>query len=300
MVGWELNRSLLPLGEVIALGRAEADLSRPESLRQIVRDIQPDVIVNAAAYTAVDKAEEEEQLATVINGEAPGVLAEEAKRCGALLVHYSTDYVFDGTKDSPYVETDTPNPINAYGRSKLTGEQAIQASGADYLIFRTSWVYAARGRNFLLTMLRLMQEREELKVVADQIGAPTWARTIADTTAHCIRQAVNEVKRGHFTPNTYHLTNSGETSWHGFAEIIAEYAKQTILNDELRTKRIEKINTKDYSVSARRPINSRLSLESLPKDFSLVMVQWNRAVMLCMDELVQINTTIEKYKQRDL
>ncbi|MCA1767140.1 MAG: dTDP-4-dehydrorhamnose reductase, partial [Idiomarina sp.] len=186
-VGWELNRSLQPLGEVIALDRDEADFSRPESLREIVRKIKPDVIVNAVAYTAVDKAEAEEALAATINSIAPGVLAEEALSINALLIHYSTDYVFDGTKQGPYVETDVPKPINAYGRTKLAGEQVIQSSGCDYFIFRTSWVYASRGHNFLLTILRLAKERDELNIVADQIGSPTSARLIAETTLLCLQ-----------------------------------------------------------------------------------------------------------------
>ena len=176
-VGWELNRSLQPLGEVIALTRENADFSNPESLRNIVREINPDVIVNAVAYTAVDKAEEEEELAATINGVAPGILAEEALKTNALLVNYSTDYVFDGVKDSPYIETDKPNPVSAYGRTKLSGEVSIQSSRCDYLIFRTSWVYASRGQNFLLAMLKLASEREELNIVSDQIGAPTTAKS---------------------------------------------------------------------------------------------------------------------------
>ena len=215
-VGWELNRSLQPLGEVVALSREEADFSNPESLRKIVSEISPDVIVNAVAYTAVDKAEEEEELAAIINGVAPGILAEEALKINALLIHYSTDYVFDGAKDSPYIETDKPNPINAYGRTKLAGEVVIQSSDCDYLIFRTSWVYASRGHNFLLTMLKLASEREELSIVADQMGAPTTAKLIADTTALSIRQAMGEKQSGNFSSDLYHLATSGSTSWHGF------------------------------------------------------------------------------------
>jgi len=287
MVGWELNRSLLPLGEVIALDRLDANFSKPESLRKLVQDIKPDVVVNAAAYTAVDKAEEEEELATRINGIAPGVLAEEAKHCGALLVHYSTDYVFDGSKDSHYVETDIPNPINAYGRSKLKGEQAIQSSGADYLIFRTSWVYASRGNNFLLTMLRLMQEREVLKVVADQVGAPTWARTIADTTAHCICNAQQERKETCFDSSIYNLTNTGEISWHGFTEKIAEYAQQVIPGNKLKVKRIEKINTEEYPTPATRPMNSRLSGVKLKEKYQLCLPELDQALSLCVADTLE-------------
>ena len=177
-VGWELSRSLIPLGEVISLGKNECDLSKPETLPAIIQDIQPDIIVNAAAYTAVDKAEAEEKLATIINGISVGVIAEEAKKHNALLVHYSTDYVFDGKKTDRYLEDDIPNPINAYGRSKLLGEQAIKAVEVNHLILRTSWVYSARGHNFLRTILRLVEERDELNIIADQIGSPTWARLI--------------------------------------------------------------------------------------------------------------------------
>jgi dTDP-4-dehydrorhamnose reductase len=185
-VGAELQRALPVLGEVIALGRQDLDLASPDVLRRTVRDTKPDVIVNAAAYTAVDRAESEPELAAAVNGNAPGILAEEAQRSGAFLVHYSTDYVFDGTKDTPYTEDDTPNPLNAYGRSKLAGENAIRASGVSHYIFRTSWVYAAHGHNFLNTILRLARERRELKIVDDQTGAPTWARTIADITTQAL------------------------------------------------------------------------------------------------------------------
>ena len=181
-VGWELYRSLQPLGEITVLDKENVDFSEPETLRKIVRESNPDIIVNAVAYTAVDRAEEEEVRVNKINAVAPGVLADEALKLGALLVHYSTDYVFDGTKNLPYTETDTPNPNNVYGQTKLDGEQALQSSGCDYLILRTSWVYASRAQNFMLTMLKLAQEREELRIVSDQIGAPTSARLIADTT----------------------------------------------------------------------------------------------------------------------
>ena len=223
-VGWELNRSLMPLGEVVALDRQQCDLSQPERLPALVRGISPAVIVNAAGYTAVDQAEGEEQLAMTVNGTAVGVLAEQARACGALLVHYSTDYVFDGTKEAPYLEEDAPNPVNAYGRSKLAGEIAIRQAGAAYLIFRTSWIYAARGRNFVRTLLRLAGEQDELPVVVDQVGTPNWARNIADATVHAVRQAVAERVGGSFVSGLFHLTASGTTSWYGFAEAILEYA----------------------------------------------------------------------------
>ena len=197
-VGWELRRSLAAMGDVIALDRKACDLSRPHDLPGLIGKVEPDVIVNAAAYTAVDQAEEEEELATLVNGAAVGVLATEARKRGALLIHYSTDYVFDGTKDSAYTEDDPPNPINAYGRSKLAGERAMIQSAGDYLILRTSWVFAARGRNFLQTILRLARERDELSIVADQIGAPTWARNIADATAVIVQRACRERGEGEF------------------------------------------------------------------------------------------------------
>lgn len=283
-VGWELNRSLQPLGEVIALGREDADFSEPESLRQIVQDVSPDVIVNAVAYTAVDKAEEEEELATKINGVAPGILAEEALKLDALLVHYSTDYVFDGTKTSPYVETDKPNPVNTYGRTKLAGELAIQSSGCDHLIFRTSWVYTARGHNFLLTMLKLAQEREALSIVNDQIGSPTSARLIADSTVLCVQQAIKEKLVGIFSSDLYHMTTSGHTSWHGFTKEIIKLASNS-LKLPLTIKEIKAIPTADYPTPAIRPMNSRLALTKLESIFTLKMPGWKKSLSICMAEI---------------
>ena len=283
-VGWELNRSLQPLGEVIALGREDADFSEPESLRRIVQDVSPDVIVNAVAYTAVDKAEEEEELATKINGVAPGILAEEALKLDALLVHYSTDYVFDGTKTSPYVETDKPNPVNTYGRTKLAGELAIQSSGCDHLIFRTSWVYTARGHNFLLTMLKLAQEREVLSIVNDQIGSPTSARLIADSTVLCVQQAIKEKLVGIFSSDLYHMTTSGHTSWHGFTKEIVKLASHR-LNLQLTVKELKAIPTADYPTPAIRPMNSRLALTKLESIFTLKMPDWKKSLSICMAEI---------------
>jgi dTDP-4-dehydrorhamnose reductase len=285
-VGWELNRSLQPLGEVIALGRDDADFSNPESLRQILQDISPDVIVNAVAYTAVDKAEEEEGLAAKVNSIAPGVLAEEAKKLNALLVHYSTDYVFDGAKEEPYIETDNAKPINAYGRTKLAGEQAIQSSGCDYLIFRTSWVYASRGHNFLLTMLKLAQERVELSIVNDQIGSPTSARLIADTTVLCVQQAIKEKLAGIFSSDLYHLTTSGHTSWHGFTEEIVKLASNS-LELPLTIKELKAIPTSDYPTPATRPMNSQLALTKLESVFSLKMPGWRNELELCIENLIE-------------
>lgn len=281
-LGWELNRSLQPLGEVVVLDIEDVDFSQPESLRKIARDISPDIICNAVAYTAVDKAEEDEALAMKINGVAPGVLAEEALKLGALLVHYSTDYVFDGTKATPYVETDKPNPINAYGCTKYAGEIAVQSSGCDYLILRTSWVYASRGNNFMLTMLKLAQEREELSIVSDQIGAPTSARLIADTTILCLQQAIKEKHENVFVSDLYHLTASGHTSWHGFTKEIVKVASNKF---NLKIKNIKAIPTTDYPTPAQRPMNSQLVLTKLEKSFGIIMPGWRKALSLCIGEI---------------
>ena len=284
-VGWELNRSLLPLGKLAAFGRIKADLSNPDRLRKIIQEIGPDVIVNAAAYTAVDKAEEEEAIATAINGTAVGVLAEETKKLNALLVHYSTDYVFDGTKTIPYTEDDEPNPINAYGRSKLAGEKAITESGCDHIILRTSWVYASRGHNFLLTILKLAKERDELSIIADQVGSPTSARLIAETTILCIKQAIKERQTGIFTSDVYHITSSNCTSWNGFAKEIIN-----IINEKrdlsLQVKNIKEIPTKNYPTPAKRPMNSQLAPDKLVSAFGVEMPDWRKVLELCLEELM--------------
>ncbi len=276
-VGWELARTLLPLGEVVALNRDQADLTDLEKLRQIVQTIRPDAIVNAAAYTAVDKAETERDLAFLINAQAVEVLAQEAKKLNALLIHYSTDYVFDGTKDAPYIENDATNPLNVYGESKLAGELAIQASGVDYLICRTTWVFAARGNNFVKSILRLAAERDKLNIVADQIGAPTWARLIAETTAHILRQAQLERGANTFESGIFNLTSAGETSWHGFAEKIVELAEINCVTNP--------IPTSDYPTPAKRPANSRLSTECLTQRFGLTMPTWETTLKLCLEEI---------------
>jgi len=286
-VGWELQRSLMPLGEVIALDRMQCDLSHPETISAIVRNIKPDIIVNAAAYTAVDKAEEDEALANMINATSVGLLAEEAKKLNALFVHYSTDYVFDGTKKAPYTEDDAPNPINAYGRTKLSGEKAIIKSGCDYLVLRTTWVYAARGSNFLKTMLRLAQEREEMRVVADQYGAPTWARNIADVTAHTLIAAQKERQVSGFVSNIYHLSASGKTTWHGFAGAIIEHARQLALPENIKTERVLPIATKEYPLPATRPENSQIDSSSLETHFGIVLPEWRDAMALCLNELLE-------------
>lgn len=280
-VGYELLRSLQGLGRVVGLDRAALDLSDLDRVRAVVRDLKPSIIVNPAAYTAVDKAESEIELATRINGEAPGVLAEEALRLGAALIHYSTDYVFDGTKDAPYVEDDATNPQNVYGRTKLEGERAIAASGADHLILRTSWVYGTRGKNFLLTMLRLGATRPELRVVADQFGAPTWCNTIASLTAHVVARALSAEDRNAWWAahsGIYHLTAGGSTSWHGFAAAIFELANLPTAPAALP------IPAADYPTPAQRPQNSRLSNAKLARLFGLNAPQWRDALALCMTD----------------
>ncbi len=269
-VGWELERTLGPLGEVIAFDHAGLDLAKPDEIVARVREVKPDVIVNPAAYTAVDKAESEPDLAMAINGTAPGILAEEAKKLGALLVHYSTDYVFDGEKNEPYVETDPTNPLSAYGRSKLAGERAIAASSAEHLIFRTSWVYTNRGKNFLLTIQRLAKEKPELRVVADQYGAPTWARDIATATALVLarRPAGADIPSG-----IYHLTAEGRTTWHGFAQRIVALGG-------LSTP-VVPIKASEYPTPARRPRNSVMDHAKLARDFGVRLPAWDESIAHC-------------------
>jgi dTDP-4-dehydrorhamnose reductase len=281
-VGFELARTLLPLGEIFAFSREQFDLTNLENCRATIQEIKPDVIINAAAYTAVDKAETERKTVFLINEKAVAVLAEEAKKLNALLIHYSTDYIFDGTKDAPYNEGDETNPLNVYGESKLAGEKAIQQSGVDYLILRTTWVFASRGQNFVKSILRLAAEREELNIVADQIGAPTSARFIAETTAHILRQTQQERNAKTFTSAIYNLTNSGETSWHGFAEKIVELAKQQ--NIELKNRIINPIPTSAYPTPAKRPLNSRLSNQKLTQHFNLKMPSWETVLERCLAE----------------
>ncbi len=281
-VGWELQRTLAPLGRVIALDVDELDLANPDAIRQTVRSIKPNLIINPAAYTAVDKAESEIELAMAVNGIAPGIFAEEAKKLNALLVHYSTDYIFDGRKDSPYIETDEPNPLSVYGKTKLAGEQAIRATGVNHLIFRTSWVYGARGKNFLLTMLRLAKERSELRVVNDQIGAPTWSRSLAEITALVLaqlcspgadKQAIERVA------GTYHATSSGSVSWCGFAAEILRLAEVQPM------PRLMPISTSEYPAPAARPMNSVLLNDKLMRIFGLSAGDWNNNLRLCMQEV---------------
>ena len=281
-VGWELVRTLLPLGEVIALDRQQMDFTHIEALRQTIQTIRPDVIVNAVAYTAVDKAESDQESAFLCNATAVDAIAQEAKKISALLIHYSTDYIFDGTKNASYLEDDAVNPLNVYGKSKLAGENAIIASGVDYLIFRTTWVFAARGQNFLKSILRLAAERDTLNIVADQIGAPTWARVIAQTTAHIVEQVKQERQNKLFVSGVFHLTSAGDTSWHGFTQKIVEFASP---HCQLKTRVISPIATSDYPTPAKRPLNSRLCTDKLTQRFGIVMPTWETSLKLCMEEL---------------
>jgi dTDP-4-dehydrorhamnose reductase len=279
-VGWELQRSLAPLGEVIACNRSRLDLADPDTLRQRVRAIAPEAIVNAAAYTAVDKAESEPELARAINAIAPGVLAEEAQHLGAVLVHYSTDYVFDGTKPEPYTESDPPNPLNGYGRTKLEGERAIGASGCRHLTLRTSWVYGAHGNNFVLTMLRLGREGRQLRIVDDQIGAPTWSREIAQATATLLAQPELAAPGA---DGLYHLTASGTTSWFGFAEAI--FASKEMARMGIAPPALEAIPTSAYPTPARRPANSRLDCGRLERRAGIRLAPWDAALARCLAEV---------------
>lgn len=287
-IGWELQRTLLPLGRVIAVGRAELDLTNLDAVRGLIREVRPGIIVNAAAYTAVDQAEHETELALAVNANAPGIMAEEAARMGCLLVHYSTDYVFDGTKTEIYVEDDPPNPLNAYGRSKLAGEEAIRASGARHLIFRTGWIYGARGNNFLRTILRLAEDREELRVVADQFGAPTWNRLVAEVTAQMLAQRIAPGGEGRFenVQGTYHLTASGSTSWHGFAQAIIESARRLCPDIPLKVQRIAAIPASGYPTPARRPGNSRLNCARLQQDSGFILPEWEVCLEHCLQEML--------------
>jgi dTDP-4-dehydrorhamnose reductase len=266
-VGRELERSLAALGELVAFDRRDLDLADPDQLVSRVRELGPQLIVNAAAYTAVDSAEGEVQQAMAINATAPGILAEEASRLGACLVHYSTDYVFDGNKRSPYTEEDTPNPANVYGRSKLAGEEAIQASGCRHLILRTAWVYSSHGQNFLLTMLRLAGEKPELRVVDDQIGAPTWARDIANATASMLGLAT-------MPEGLFHLTAAGQTSWCGFARAIFRIRGLQVP--------VLPIASSDFPTPAARPAFSVLDNSKLTARTGISMRDWERALADCL------------------
>ena len=280
-VGGELSTLLKPLGELILCGEKDLDLTQVDRIREKLRDVRPHIIVNAAAYTAVDKSEEEPELALAVNGTAPAILAEEAKKLDAALIHYSTDYVFDGEKREPYTEEDTPNPQSVYGRTKLAGDEAIQSTGLPHLIFRTSWVYGLKGKNFLLTMQRLAKERDELKIVDDQIGSPTWSRTIAQTTANVLEQVLTQSSPGDLSrfeqaSGLYNLVCSGQTSWFGFAQAILNASSSS------QTTKLTPIPTSEYPTPAKRPLYSVLSTKKLQSSFGITPPTWDVTLKYCL------------------
>ena len=292
-VGWELARFLPTLGDVLALDQEECDFADLESVRRTIHDASPDVLVNAAAYTAVDRAESQQELARQVNAYAPAVMADAIRGTNSLLVHYSTDYVFDGTKPGPYTEKDHPNPINVYGKTKLEGELAIQESGAAHLIFRTSWVYGARGSNFLLTMLRLFDQRPELRIVTDQIGAPTWSRWLAKQTVEAVRIRLLHMgeQAGSEWNGVYHMTAGGSTSWHDFASAIRErrYGKAAE-----QAPRLIPIASVEYPTPAKRPLNSVLSNARLESRFGLVQADWATLLTECMADLSDSRAAVKQ------
>lgn len=276
-LGFELQRSLAPLGELVSVDQAECDLADAAAIRSLVAEVLPEIIVNPAAYTAVDKAESEQELARSINGTAPGILGQEGALIGALVVHFSTDYVFDGSKDGLYTEEDTPNPQSIYGKSKLAGERALIESGARHLIFRTSWVFGAHGDNFAKTILRLAGERESLNVVADQVGAPTSAALLADVTAQVLGQYMPSGAEA-FPTGLYHLVASGATTWHAYAQAVVSAAWAAGKPLKLRQEEIVPIATREYPLPAPRPANSRLDTTRLRQTFGLNLPPWQHGL----------------------
>ena len=286
-IGWELQRALAPLGEVVALdrhgpGELRADFGEPESLAAVVRTVAPNIIVNAAAHTAVDKAESEPALAQAVNATAPAVLAREAHALGAWLLHYSSDYVFDGSGTTPWAEGSPTGPLSVYGHTKLEGEQAIRASGCQHLILRTSWVYGARGGNFARTMLKLALERERLTVIADQIGVPTGADLLADITAHALRAALRRPE----VAGTYHAVAQGETSWHGYANHVIEFARAMGQPIKVAPGAIKPVPTSAFPTPARRPNNSRMDTHKLRSTFDLALPPWQAGVERMLTEVL--------------
>ncbi len=289
-IGRELVRVLPPLGDLHIVDRTQCDLTQPRGLLNVMNVVRPTIVINAAAYTAVDKAETEQKVAMRVNAEAPGVMAEEARRQGALYVHYSSDYVFDGRKEGAYVEHDPVNPLSVYGRSKLAGERAVQQAGGDYLILRTSWIYAAHGRNFLRTMLRLAAEGTQIRVVADQFGAPTSARLVAESTAMILRQDIARRRLNCFESGLFHLTAAGATSWHGFASAIVAAASAPpapgVSSAAPPCRDVLPITTADYPLPAPRPANSRLNCARLAQRYGLRRQHWHVGMQLCLAELL--------------
>ena len=285
-VGWELQRSLAPFGELVALDADSqemcGDFTDPDGLIRTIRTVEPDVIVNAAAHTAVDKAESEPELVRAINALAPAVLAQEAKRSNAWLIHYSTDYVFDGSGDRPWQETDATAPLSVYGATKLEGEQLIQQAGCRHLIFRTSWVYGARGGNFARTMLRLAQERDSLTVIDDQVGAPTGADLLADVTAHAIRAAWQRPELS----GLYHAVAAGETSWHGYASFVLDHARRAGIQLKVAPDAIRPVPSSAFPTPAKRPFNSRLDTAKLQHTFDLNLPMWQTGVARMLTEIM--------------
>lgn len=285
-VGWELQRSLAPLGELIALNSTSeefcGDLTNLIGLKRTIRKIAPDVIVNAAAYTAVDKAESEPELAHVLNAQAPDILAQEARQLNAWLVHYSTDYVFNGAGNQPYLETDVTDPLNIYGKTKLEGEKNIITSGCSYLIFRTSWIYASNGNNFIKTILRLAQQRDKLEVVNDQIGSPTGAELLADITAYTLFSLKHKPE----VSGLYHLAAGGRTSWYDFARFILEYARCVNFPLKIQSDTLLPIASKDFPLPAKRPLNSRLNTNKLENTFNLILPAWQTGVSRTLTEIL--------------
>lgn len=285
-VGWELQRSLAPLGEVVAIDFDSTDFcgdfTNPAGLAETVRQVKPSIIVNAAAHTAVDKAESEPELARTINATAPGIIAQEAQRLGAWMVHYSTDYVFDGSGEQAWTESDQPAPLSVYGQTKWEGEQLVAGHCSKHLIFRTSWVYAARGGNFAKTMLRLAKERDSLNVIDDQIGAPTGADLLADITTLALRQVQTQPELA----GLYHLVARGYTSWHGYASLVIEQARQAGIMLKTPQNAIHKIATEAYPTPARRPINSRLDTSKLQTAFQVHLPAWQHGVTRMLTEII--------------
>jgi dTDP-4-dehydrorhamnose reductase len=285
-VGWELQRSVASFGEVVAVDAEEMDLADPDAIRRTVREVRPSIIINPAAYTAVDKAESDPDLAMAVNGTAAGIFAEEAQRLGAVLVHYSTDYVFDGNKASPYVESDVPNPQSVYGSTKRAGELAVQNSGCKHLILRTSWVYGVHGGNFIKTILRLAKERDELRIVADQFGAPTWARDLARATAAALDCWKNNAWDQNLS-GLYHLTAAGRTNWHQYAEEIVRQARKYDSALAAKPLKINAIATHEYPVPAKRPVNSVLANDRIRDTFGIVLPAWQDSVAECVREIYE-------------